>query len=238
MNEKLNIRIAMADDHKIVLQGFAGLLENFGFEVIILAVNGKDLIEQIKKSKTVPDVCVLDVFMPIMNGLETIVELKRRWPEMPVLVLSGMDKPQYIKRMLLEGANGYLAKTCDAQQLMEGIIAVHKNGVYFSELVTKQYWKAIQVGDVKSYHLTGMELEVLKYCCTDLTYEEIAKEIGATTTSITGHRDSIFKKLEIHNRAMLVRFAIENGIEMVEIPNCSGEQFYRKKGKLVNRVIS
>ena len=105
---------------------------------------------------------------------------------------------------------------------------MHANGVYFSELVTRQYLNAIERKEIKLPYLTPAELQVLKYSCTDQTYSEIAVELKMTLGSVKGHRDSMFKKLDIHSREGLVKFAIENGIEITEIPPEGGTKFFRR----------
>lgn len=229
MNEKLSIKIALADDHILLVDSFEQMMFSMGYNVVLKAYNGKELIDKLEKCTELPDVCLLDINMPVMDGYQTLLILTKRHPDIKVLVLSVIDMPHIVTKMLMEGAKGYLEKSSTLKQINEAIIAVHKNGVYFSPLVTKQYWNAIQKGMIKLPNLTATEIQILKYSCTDLTYEQISQELKITENSVRGHRDSIFKKLSINSRVGLVRFAIENGIELVDIPSANLEKLYSKK---------
>ncbi len=230
MKDRQNIAIAIANSEQLVLDSMAMLLVNEGFDVIAKAQNGEELISLLESLDNLPDVCIIDVFMPGLGGLETMEELYKRWPQMRVFVLSSWESAQIVTRMLIAGACAYLKKNISCQKLSEAIIAVHNNGVYFSELVSSQYWGAIQKKQIKLPNLTAAEMRVLKYCCMDLTYEEIACKLHITVASTKGHRDSMFKKLGIHNRVGLFRFAIENGIDPFGdlLGNRNGELFYQK----------
>ena len=229
MNEK-KIRVAIADDHCVLAECLADMLVLMGFDISLKAHDGSELIKAIEHANEIPDVCILDINMPVMNGLETLIELQKRWPDIRVLVLSLGDKEQIILRMLLEGARGYLIKNCSSETLKKAIESVYHNGVYYSEQVSKQLWNFIKQGKIKLPALTPMEWSVVELSCihTDMSWHEIAKRIGVSTDSVHGFRDSIFRKLEVHSRAGLVKLALQDGFIPFENYIDNGAMFYKK----------
>lgn len=230
MDKLYKIKIAIADDHKVLTDCTASTLEMVGFEVVIKAYNGSELIAMLEKLDSVPDVCILDVNMPVMNGLETLVALQKKWPEMRVLVLSIADKEQIILRMLMEGACGYLVKNCSLDVLKKAVETVHKTGVYYSERVSKQLWSFVRQRRIKLPTLTAMEWKVLEISCSnpDMRWTEIATQLRASVDSVHGVRDSIFRKLQVHSRAGLVKLAIQQGFIPFDQELDYGGDFYKK----------
>ena len=164
-----------------------------------------------------------------MNGLETIKVLRKKWPDLRVLVVTLGDNEHIITKMLQEGACGYFLKDGGMAELKKAIESVHINGVYFSEKVTRQFWNAVQKGLVKGIHLTEWEIMVMRECCTDKTCKEIAKELKVSAGSVESARDNMFKKLGIHSRVGLFIFAIKNGIVIVQSDIEDGAGFYRRR---------
>ena len=224
------INIAYAEQHIAVRQGIISLLNSYGgVKTIIEADNGKDLLLQITRSKTKPDICILDINMPVMNGLETLIALKKKWPEIGVLVLTISYPDIVIMNMIMAGANGYMLKSCNPQEIKEAIVWIYNNGVYFSGIVTRSYFNAVQHKEIKLPHFTEHELDVLKRCCSNLSYEQMAQDMGTTTRSVNGLRDSLFKKLNINNRVSLAMFAIQTGLVNIEEPIFNGKKFLATK---------
>ncbi len=212
------LNVAYADDHILVRKGIASLLNKMsGLNVYIEADNGIDLIEQIERADSIPDVCILDINMPGMNGFETIIQLKRKWPHIGVLVLTVFDNEYYFIRMIRSGANGYLLKSCDPEDIMHALLTIHNKGMYYNEAVARSYFQAMQNKDFKMPDLTATEISTLKYCCSDLSYAEIADKLGVTTRSVEGYRDGLFKKLQVSSRVGLAMFAVQFGIVTIEI---------------------
>ena len=206
------IKVAYADDHVLVRKGIIGLINSEEINVTIEADNGKELIQKLEKAKEIPDVCLLDINMKVMNGFDTIIVLKRKWPEMKVLALTVFDKEIYIIRMIRYGASGYLLKNCDPEDIKRAVTVVYNNGTYYSEIMTRQFFNAVQYGQIKLQEFTAKEKQLLEYCPSDLSYEEIAQKMQVSERAVAGYRDSLFKKLNIHSRPSLAMFAIQFGI--------------------------
>ena len=224
------IRLAYAEDHVAVRKGIISLISSSGaVRVDIEADNGKELISKIAKAETEPDICLLDINMPVMNGLETLIELKKRWPDIGVLVLTVSDLDIVIINMIINGANGYLLKTCKPEELMQAITSIYDKGAYFSGTFTQHYFQAVRNKELKLPHFTDNELAVLKKCCSNLSYSEMALEIGTTTRSVEGLRDSLFKKLQMNNRVSLAIFAIQTGVVQIDTPIFNGRKFLQSK---------
>ena len=223
------ITIAYADDHKIVRQGIIEFINGFGgMRVDIEASNGRELIDSIEKTPSLPDVCILDISMPVMNGFEAAIEIRKRWPSIKLLALTMFHEDIYIIRMLLCGATGYLVKNCDPEEVKKAIIAVYNNGAYFSDAPTRNLFNAVRNGHVKLPNITAKESELLKHFCTELSYAEIAAKVGTTARSVEGHRDSLFKKFNTNSRVTLAILAIQFGFVPLEIDGYLDENFLRK----------
>jgi DNA-binding NarL/FixJ family response regulator len=212
------VRVAYADDHLAVRKGIISLLDLMGnIKVDIEADNGSDLLSQLQTATRLPDVCLLDINMPVMNGFDTLVAIKKKWPQMKVLVLTVFESDHYIIRMIKNGANGYLLKDCSPHELHAALFAVAQEGVYYSRLVSPRFSNAIKQNLVNLPNFTAKETMVMKYCCSDLTYAEIAEKMKTTTRSVEGYRDSLFKKLQLNSRVSLALYAVQTGIVPIEI---------------------
>lgn len=213
MEKEEVIRIAYADDHVAVREGITALISRYAsLEVIIQAGNGQELIDRIAASTTIPDVCLLDINMPVKNGFETQLELMSKWPQINTLVLTAHDLEWYIIRLILAGARGFLLKSCCPAEIERAVLSVHMQGYYYSELAPSQLFNSIRNKEIKLPHLTIAEADVLRLCCSDLSYEQIAAQLGTTRRSVEGHRDALFKKLKVNSRPMLVLCAVEMGL--------------------------
>jgi two-component system invasion response regulator UvrY len=212
MQEKEKIHIAYADDHDLVRIGISSIINTFeNFQVDFQATNGKDLINKLEIAKTLPNICLLDINMPVMNGFDTLVAIKSRWPEMKVLILTVCDIEMYIIRTILNGANGYVIKESKPEELKKAMLAIYTNGYYYSETVSGHFFKSVLSKEKKLTAFTATEVEVLKFSCTDLSYPQIAEKMKKTTRSIESHKERLFDKLQIHSRQSLVMKAIELG---------------------------
>ncbi len=211
------LHLAIADDHSIMRNGLAGLLNSEdGLHVGITAENGLDLILQLERTNQLPDVCILDISMPGMDGFETITVLKHRWPNMGVLVLTIHEVEHYFIRMIMRGANGYLHKGCSHYQIGEAVLAIKQHGMYYADAEMRRLVKAIQNREITEPGFTECEIELLKWACTDLTYKEIAHNMAITVKSVEGHKESLFKKLNVGSRQGLVIAAIRLGYILID----------------------
>jgi DNA-binding NarL/FixJ family response regulator len=214
MKKDNSIQIAIADDHVIMRNGLSTLISSFpGFKVMLEADNGKELIEQLERSSVQPDIVILDISMPVLNGYETLIALKKKWPDIKVLVLSMYNNEFSIIRMLRNGAKGYILKACDPKELHTALMDIHTRGFYNSELVSSRFFQLIHSNNEHLLpKISEKEFQFLNHCCTELNYREIAQLMGMSTRTVEGYRDSLFEKLNLNTRIGLVMYAINTGI--------------------------
>jgi two-component system, NarL family, invasion response regulator UvrY len=212
------INIALADDHMILRKGVKDIISSFGgFEVIMEASNGKELITTLYTAKLLPDICMLDINMPDMNGYDTIVALKKNWPTMKVLVLTMFNNEYSILKMLKNGANGYLLKkNCHPNDLKLALTTIYNKGYYHSDFITSRLIKEIENEEKQPPKITEKEMQFLAYCCTDYSYKEIAGFMNLSQRTVEGYRDALFEKLNLNSRTALAVYAISSGIVPIE----------------------
>jgi len=210
-------KAVLVDDHALLRNGLAGLVRELGYDVLFEADNGKEFIEKLKKDN-LPDIVLLDINMPQMDGYDTAAWIKRNHPEIRILALSMYDDENAIIRMLKNGAGGYILKDTEPAELKKAMDAVCSKGFYYSEMVTGRLIHSIhsmQEENSPAKAVAGLnerELEFLKLAATELTYKEIAEQMHLSPRTIDGYRDDLFEKLNIRSRVGLVLFAIKNGI--------------------------
>lgn len=211
------VKIALADDHVLLRKGFAGLVTNLGYEVMLECSDGNELISKLDKAN-LPDIVLMDINMAGMDGYQTTSWLRQHYPLVKVLAVSMYDDEGAIIRMLKCGAKGYILKGAEPAELKQAIDDVITKGVHYSELVTGKLLHSIYSADDndngtrKMMELNDREIEFLKLASTEMTYKEIAQNMHLSPRTIDGYRDALFEKLNIKNRVGLVLFAIRNGI--------------------------
>ncbi|MFL5740109.1 MAG: response regulator [Flavisolibacter sp.] len=211
------IKIAIADDYKIYRDGLkVGLSSDDNLEVVLEADNGEELMDQLPKA--MPDVIIMDLKMPVMDGMEATREVRKRFNAMKVLVVTMYEDDKFIIHLMEIGANGYLLKNADADEIRKSIYSVYETGYYFNDLVNKALLKKLIIkGNFKpsfnqNVELTERELEVLKLICEEKTAAEIGKQIFLSPRSVEGIRQRLIEKVGVRNTAGLVMFALKNGI--------------------------
>ena len=211
------IKLLLVDDHPIVLDGIKShLCAQPDFEVVGDASNGQDALRKAKL--TLPDVVLMDISMPHMNGLEAIAGLRKQVPNAKVLVLTMHDNREYIAQVVRSGARGYLLKDSAPAELVGAIKAVYGGEVYFSPSVSKVLIE--QMADSQRsgadnpvpQHLTDREREVLSLIAEGLLNKQIADRLGIGVRTIETHRERIMRKLDIHTVAGLTKYAIARGM--------------------------
>lgn len=212
------VNIVLIDDHVLLRSGLANYIKTFGnYNVLFEASNGKDFIDRLN-SALLPDIVLMDINMPEMDGYETCLWLKNNHPDIKVLALSMYDNENNIIRMFKSGAKGYILKDCDPSELKTALNALVTKGFYYSEMVTGKLIHTINCLDDNDSQLKGMiklnerEITFLKYACTELTYKEIADKMFVSPRTIDNYRDDLFQKLNLKTRVGLVMYAIKNGI--------------------------
>lgn len=213
------IKVALVDDHTLLRNGLASVISGFGdYEVVFEAGNGKEFIELLQ-SKPAPEIVLLDINMPEMDGFDTIKWIRNNTPSIKVLVLSMRDDDQSIIRMLQHGARGYILKDSRPDGLRNALREVAERGFFFNELVSSKLVHIINNnGDesmANTITLTDKEIEFLKWCCTEKSYKEIAVVMNISSRAVESLRSNLFEKLETLSRVGLVMYAIRNGLVKV-----------------------
>lgn len=206
------IKITIVDDHLLFSQSLSFLIGSFKeFMVIGNYNNGKEFINAFSKETERPDIVLLDVNMPIMDGHETLKWLKTNNPELKVLALSVNDDEETIMKMITNGAKGYLLKDTHPNIFKEALLDVYNKGFYYSEMVSGFLINKLGNNENK-ITLKEREIEFIKLACTEKTYKEIADEMYLSPKTIDGYRENLFQKLEIKTRIGLVLYAIKHKI--------------------------
>ena len=214
-------RILLADDHEVVRAGLRALLEEQnGWEVVAEAVDGRDAVEKATKLK--PDVVVIDIAMPSLNGLEAVRQIVKGVPNTKVLVLTMYDSDPLIQQVLQAGARGYLLKSDAGRDLVSAIEALRRNKTFFtpkvSQMVLEGYLdkspreKIEGEAEPESLRLTSRQREIVQLLAEGKSSKEVAAVLGLSVKTAETHRANIMRKLDCHSVTELVRYAIRNHI--------------------------
>jgi two-component system, NarL family, response regulator NreC len=205
------LRILLADDHVIVRQGFKLLLEQAGFTVVGEAADGREAVKMAAESK--PDVALIDLAMPMLNGLDTCREISKVSPSTRTILLTMYSEEQYILEALRAGVTGYLLKAKASTDLEQAIREVSRGAVYLSPGISRNVVQAyLHSGEPLTDPLSPREREVLQLVAEGKTTKEIAAVLGISVKTVESHRTRIMAKLNIHETAGLVRYAIRQGL--------------------------
>jgi DNA-binding NarL/FixJ family response regulator len=209
------IKVAMVDDHVLLRNALSALINNSGkCKVIFEASNGKELIAQLE-NKNFPHVVILDVNMPEMDGHETASYLQQHFPEIKVLMLTMYDSDLALIRLLKAGVKGFMKKDIHPNELLAAIESVHEFGYYYSAQTSSKLaglFRNSQDQQLDKVMLTEIEIDFLKYACSELTYKEIAGNLKMNPRAIDGMRDNLFTKLDVKSRVGLAMYAIKHGV--------------------------
>lgn len=210
--------VAIVDDHTLFRKGLSSLINVFpNYKVLFDASTGKDFIAQLKPH-SLPDIVLMDISMPEMDGYATCEWLKNNYPEVKVLALSTMDSDTAIIKMIKCGAKGYILKDADLSELKLAFSELLSVGFFYNDIVSRKVIRSIkELVDDKSelnafIKLNENELTFLKLACSENTYQEIAAAMFKSEKTIDGYRADVFKKLNVTNRVGMVLYAIKNGI--------------------------
>jgi len=211
------IRVFLADDHLILREGIRSLLQKVeGIEVVGEASDGEEAVAQVVQ--LVPDVVLMDITMPGLNGLEATQQIKKENSQIKVLILTVHETGQYLSGMLKVGASGYVVKTATSNELISAIRAVHHGDVYLypsvARMLVEDYLQKVRTGEEKNSYegLTSREREILKCIAEDKKNKEIADLLGISVRTVQAHRTNLMDKLGAHDRTELVKYAISKGM--------------------------
>lgn len=208
------IKIILAEDHSIVRAGLCRLIgETHDIKVIAEAADGREAIQKVHES--LPDVAVIDISMPGMDGLEVISQLLLYYPKLPVLVLTMHEEEQYMIRAIKAGAKGYITKRSAPEQLVKAIRKVHSGGRFLTDEAAEALASRMESGANNGSildELSNREIQVLRRLATGETNREIAEAYHISIKTVDTYRLRLLKKLNLRNNAELSRFAIQNSL--------------------------
>lgn len=218
------IKLCLVDDHKLFRKGLRSLIEMVcgNYEILFEADNGLDFQEKLKQNQS-PDIVLMDVNMPSMNGFETVEWLKKNHPRIKVLVVSMIEKEDTIVKMLRLGVKGYLCKDVEPLELSEALSAIAKQGFYYTDFITGKLVHALQNNTDETSSVFGKgqisdrEKQFLQLACSELTYYEIADKMFLSPKTIDGYRNSLFEKLQVKSRVGLVIHAIKHKFVQIDL---------------------
>lgn len=206
--------VVIADDHVLIAKAIAEIIEKIpNYHVLYEVENGKQLQERFDIGGNIPDIVLLDVSMPVMDGFETAAWLKKDHPGVYILALSMQDDEATLIRMIKNGAHGYLLKNIHPTELEKALDILVTTGHYFPDWVTSKLIRNIsgETSITPTIELSDREKELLQYVCSEMTYKEIGEKMFCSPRTVESYRDSLFEKLSLKSRVGLAVFALKNG---------------------------
>lgn len=214
----MKLNIALADDHQMVRKGIKSLLEsNTKFKVVLEASNGQQLLEEMGELSTLPDIALIDISMPVMDGFETISMMGQTFKEVKCIALSMHNDFNTVFKTINSGAKAYLLKDSHVELLHTTIQTVFEKGTCYDSFVVDSIMEhqnnqtKVKSNKVLS-EISAREFEFLNLCCSELAYKEIAHRMNVSPRTVDGYREALFDKLDIHSRVGLVLYAIRHEI--------------------------
>jgi two-component system nitrate/nitrite response regulator NarL len=215
--KKKTIKVMIAEDQAIILQSLAGLVNSIdNIEVVGTALNGLELLKQLESEK--PDIVLMDISMPKMNGMETTRIIDEKMPWVKVIVLSCHDHPVFIKKMFRSGAKGFLSKNATELELEKAINTVFEGGIHLSEDISRSAMMTFIATDASGEELpdpsalTSREMEIIQFLADGLLSKEIAEKLFISVKTVERHKTNILKKLQVRNTAQMVKVATDMGL--------------------------
>lgn len=210
------IKIAVVDDHALFRQGLVALLCQYtNLDVSIVASNGSEFIDMLDDE--IIDVVLLDLKMPIMDGINTTDHIQKYYPEIKIIILSMHSEESYISYLLSKGVNGFLLKDQEIGNIIEAIQEVHTNGYYFNNKIPGQIFKRLITTNqddinARDINFSCRELEVIKLICEEKTNKEISEALNISQRTVDGHRERILVKTNSKNVVGIVRYAMKHNL--------------------------
>ncbi len=205
------VRVAIADDSGLVRFSLNRLISSFeNFKVDYEASNGKELVDYLKEASRKPEIVILDIGMPVMNGYETLASIRKDWPHIKILVLSLYSQEYSVNFMISKGANCFLAKDGAMAVMEEALKSVITKGYYYSDVAPKELFEKIKTSPSRLFDISGKQREVLTYIHLGYSSKEIAEKMGIAKSTVEDYRNVLCAKLNLKSRSELITFAIKN----------------------------
>jgi len=213
---KTKIKIAVVDDHSLFRSGLVKLIQSLGtkYKVILEAENGRDFLDKLDE-EDLPDMALVDISMPIMDGFKTVTELQKIHPLIKILIVTMNDDEFSLIRMMKLGVRGYINKDIEPHELKNALSEMETKGFYYTDQLTDHLINAIKYPITKSKNkgpLSKKELYFIQLACSEDTYDKIADTMRLSSKTIDGYRSSVFEKLNVRSRVGLVMYAMKNGL--------------------------
>ncbi|WP_184547616.1 response regulator [Mucilaginibacter sp. FT3.2] len=204
------IQIALVDDHRLFRSGMAALIDSFNkYNILFEAAHGRELIDNITAGH-VPDIILLDINMPVMDGISTAQWLKKNHPSIRVIILSMFEDAEKVLSMVRAGVKGYLLKDAEPEEFERALTKVAEGDLYYPDFVTRHLLSNFNTDKAAEVVLNPREIEFLRLTGTELTYKEIADTMNISVRTVDSYRDHLFEKLQIKSRVGLVLYSIKN----------------------------
>lgn len=216
-----NIKLFVVDDHPIFVDGIVSLLKDTpGFEIIGTASNGQEFLDKIKQNQ--PDIVLMDINMPVMDGIEATQELKVRHPKVKVIALTMFNDIRFIKDLLEIGAKGYVLKNISREDLIKAIYTVSEGKPFLDSAVQEKVISSMSSNDEEDFdekeadmmvqNITSRELEILQLIALGMTSQDISQKLFISKNTVETHRKNLLAKLNVKNTASLLKFAYKKGL--------------------------
>lgn len=209
----MKINIGIVDDHQLFLKSLSILIESFpNFNIVLDALNGESLIAKLASAKVLPDVILLDVNMPVMDGAKTAAAISATYPMIKLVALSMKDDDISVINMIKAGCCAYLLKDIHPDELEKALTEVYTKGYYNADVSNINYRRLILKTKEDTVHFTEREKTFLKLACSDLTYKQISAEMHLSERTIDGYREALFEKLNVQSRVGMVLEALRRNL--------------------------
>ena len=210
----MNIKLGITDDHQLFLKSLSLLISSLkDFTIVVEAMNGKDLIDKLESKKIEPDIILLDVNMPVMDGKQTAEYLTQHFPTVKTVALSMKDDDATIISMIKAGCCAYLLKDIHPDDLDKALHEIYFKGYYNADAANINYRRLLQHQEKQNeLHLSDKEKEFLQLACSDATYKQIASTMNVSERTVDGYRENLFRKLNVQSRTGMALEAIRSNL--------------------------
>ncbi len=211
--------IVIVDDHLLIAKAITSIIENFSdYKVLYECECGQQFIDRLQQKNDIPDIVLLDISMPGMDGFEVATWLKKHHPQILVMALTMQSDDASLIKMIKSGAKGYLQKNVHPAELQKALNALVQKKIYYPDWATSRVLYTIANGgeeEKTTVQLTNREKQFLEYACTELTYKEIGEKMFCSPRTVESYRDALFEKLNVKTRVALALYAVKIGLHKI-----------------------